>query len=83
MVYEIELKPGALKDLRKADRKQASKIADGIERLAQGLQGDVKKLTNFSPEFRLRIGQYRVLFDMEGRRIVIYRIVKRDEAYRS
>jgi len=47
------------------------------------LTGDVKKLTNFTPEYRLRIGQYRVLFEIEERTcIVVYRVVHRREAYR-
>jgi mRNA interferase RelE/StbE len=51
--------------------------------MADGLSGDVKRLTNFSPEYRLRVGQYRVLFEIESEKeIVVYRIVHRREAYR-
>ncbi len=36
-----------------------------------------------APEYRLRVGQFRVLFEVEdGIRIVVYRIVHRREAYR-
>ena len=41
------------------------------------LQGDVKKLTHFAPEYRLRVGNYRVLFEIENEAIVIYRIKSR------
>ena len=45
--------------------------------------GDVKRLTNFTPEYRLRIGNYRVLFELtDDFRIIVYRIVHRREAYR-
>jgi mRNA interferase RelE/StbE len=48
-----------------------------------GLSGDVKRLTNFTPEYRLRVGQYRVLFEVENENeVVVYRIVHRREAYR-
>ncbi len=58
-------------------------MADALDRLADGLSGDVKRLTNFSPEYRLRIGQYRVLFEIENEtEIVVYRVVHRREAYR-
>lgn len=54
-----------------------------LERLADNLFGDVKRLTNFTPEYRLRVGQYRVLFEIENENaIVVYRIVHRREAYR-
>lgn len=45
------------------------------------LAGDVKRLTNFSPEYRLRVGDYRVLFEVDGNKIVIYRIKHRKDAY--
>jgi mRNA interferase RelE/StbE len=45
------------------------------------LQGDVKQLTNLSPEYRLRVGDYRILFEIEAEEIVIYRIKHRSKAY--
>ena len=61
----------------------ASRIADALERLQTDLTGDVKKLTNFTPEYRLRVGQFRVLFEIENEtRIIVYRVVHRREAYR-
>ena len=59
------------------------RIADALERLQSDLTGDVKKLTNFTPEYRLRVGQFRVLFEIENEtRIIVYRVVHRREAYR-
>ena len=83
MEYVVELKPKAIKDLRKIGRSQATRIADSIDRLQQDLQGDVKKLTNHTPEYRLRVGDYRVLFEIAGTsRVIVYRIMHRREAYR-
>ena len=45
------------------------------------LQGDVRHLTNFTPEYRLRVGNYRILFEIESDVIVIYRIKHRSNAY--
>ena len=50
--------------------------------LEKGLIGDIKRLTNFTPEYRMRIGDYRVLFEVEKEKIIIYRIKHRKEAYR-
>ena len=83
MTYTIGLKPRASKDLRRIQKQDASRIVDALERLVDNLFGDVKRLTNFTPEYRLRVGQYRVLFEIENENaIVVYRIVHRREAYR-
>ena len=45
------------------------------------LSGNVKRLTDFEPQYRLRVGNYRVLFNIENDFIIIYRIKHRREAY--
>lgn len=83
MQYTLELKPRAMKDLKRIQRQDASRILDALERVCSDLAGDVKKLTDFTPEYRLRIGRFRVLFEIENKtRLVVYRIVHRREAYR-
>jgi mRNA interferase RelE/StbE len=83
MIFEVDLKPKAIKDLKAIHKVDASRIADALERLQNNLSGDVKKLTNFIPAYRLRVGSYRVLFEIEEEtRVVIYRIIHRREAYR-
>jgi len=81
MFYEIEIKPGAVKDCKKIPKEKLHQIYNKIETMKDGLKGDIKKLTNYSPEYRLRIGEYRVLFEIEHQKIVIYRIVHRRNAY--
>ncbi|MEX2316658.1 MAG: type II toxin-antitoxin system RelE/ParE family toxin [Pirellulales bacterium] len=82
MTYEIEFKPRAFKDLEVLPKATRRRIVVKIEGLAEGLAGDVKRLTNFTPEYRLRVGDYRVLFEVEGDRLVMYRILHRKDAYR-
>ncbi len=50
--------------------------------MSDDLKGDVKRLTNFTPEYCLRVGDYRVLFEVENKEIVLYRVRHRREAYR-
>jgi mRNA interferase RelE/StbE len=52
-----------------------------INRLADDLAGDVKRLTNFSPEYRLRVGDWRVLFNVDGDMVSIERVSHRSDAY--
>jgi len=83
MKYTVGLKPRVAKDLRRLQKQDATRVADALERLTDDLSGVVKRLTNFSPEYRLRVGVYRVLFEIENENeIVVYRIVHRREAYR-
>ena len=82
MLYSIEINPTAIKDLKSLDRKEALRITEKIKTLENNLSGNVKKLTNFIPEYRLRVGDYRVLFGVEGQKVIVYRIKHRKEAYR-
>jgi mRNA interferase RelE/StbE len=82
MEYRIKFKPRPIKDCKSINKKVLKLIFSKIELLSDNLQGDVKKLTNFTPEYRLRIGDYRVLFETEKDEIIIYRIMHRKEAYR-
>ncbi len=80
-MYLIELMPKAIKDLKNLPRSDSKKVIEKIKALENGLSGDIKKLTNFSPEYRLRVGNYRVLFETENKKIIIYRVKHRKETY--
>jgi mRNA interferase RelE/StbE len=80
-LMHIEFKPHAVKDLDALDHQTARRILEKIRGLENKLAGDVKRLTNFTPEYRLRVGDYRVLFEIEGDRVIIYRIKHRSRAY--
>jgi len=80
--YPIEFKPRALKDVKALPKTAQRRVMAPIEELEDDLSGDVKKLTSFTPEYRLRIGVYRVLFEIEEGEVVIYRVVHRKDAYK-
>ncbi len=82
MRYEIEFKPKSSKDCKKIPKDELNRIFTGIEDLKFNLKGDVKHLTDYSPEYRLRIGNYRILFEVEDDKIIIYRIRHRQSVYR-
>ncbi|MEA5421076.1 type II toxin-antitoxin system RelE/ParE family toxin [Spirulina sp. CCNP1310] len=81
MIYRVEFRPRALKDLQGLDRGNQKRILAKIEMLKTDLQGDVKRLKNFSPNYRLRVGDYRVLFEVEASLVIVYRIKHRRQAY--
>jgi mRNA interferase RelE/StbE len=80
--YEARFKPKAVKDLRKIPVQARRRILEKIEAMQDNLQGDVKRLTNFTPEYRLRVGDYRVLFEIEQQVITIYRVKHRKNSYK-
>lgn len=83
MQYKVEIKPQAQKDLRRLSKTESTRVLDALLKLQDNLAGDVKRLTNFAPEYRLRVGGYRVLFEIEdGDRIVVYAVRHRRDAYR-
>ena len=83
MRYNVELKPKAEKDLKAMPKDDARIMYSMLSWLLRnGLKGDIKKLTDYWPEYRLRIGNWRALFEIEEDKIVVYRIRHRREAYR-
>lgn len=81
MNYQVEFKPRAIKDLKALPANEHRRMIPKIEALSDDLSGDVKKLTNFTPEYRLRVGNYRILFEVEENKVVIYRVLHRKDAY--
>jgi mRNA interferase RelE/StbE len=82
MNYSIVFEPRAHKDLRALSPEIQERILKKIALLEENLTGDVKRLTNFTPDYRLRVGDWRVLFEVEDSEIVIYRILHRREVYK-
>jgi len=81
MKYDIQFKPKSVKDIESLPSRIQARVLARIEEMSNDLKGDVRRLTNFTPEYRLRVGDYRVLFEIEGETIIIYRIRHRREAY--
>lgn len=83
MLYDLEIRPQALRDLRKLSKDVARRVLAKIESLRDDLRGDVKRLKGADPGYRLRVGDYRVLFDLQGRKILVRRVRHRRAAYKQ
>jgi mRNA interferase RelE/StbE len=79
--YTVEFKPRAVRDVEELSPDVRTRVWGKIALLRNDLGGDVKRLTNYSPRYRLRVGDYRVLFDVDGSKIIVYRVLHRREAY--
>ena len=81
----IKYSDQALKFLTKLRRQDAKRIVSKMEQYAEdpmALQNQVKKLTN-SIYFRLRVGNYRVIFSETGEVMKIEKIGNRGDVYRE
>ena len=81
MRYEIEFLPVALHQLHTMPKEARRLIGGKIEQLQNDLTGDVKKLRGFKHKYRLRAGNYRVLFELESACVVIYDVGDRKDIY--
>jgi len=63
--YKIEIKPSAEKELEKLPRQMIPRVVATIKGLAENpYPYGVKKLTGFERTYRIRIGDYRILYDI-------------------
>lgn len=86
MKYKVEWKRKAFKQLAKVQRQQQSKIQVAVTKLENSeTWGDVRKLVNHEYDYRLRVGDYRVLFNatndetIEINDVSIEEVKKRDD----
>ena len=79
--YRIEFADSALEDLRSIPKREADQILRKIRRLEDGLVGNIKRLQSADVGFRLRMGDYRVLFDVIGDRILVQKVGNRKDVY--
>ena len=85
MRYEIYFTRKAKKDLDKLDSRTKRRTINALVTLRNyGFMQrlDIKKLRGYRSHYRLRIGEYRILFELEKpRRIIVYAILPRKQAY--
>ena len=81
MRYRIEISSKAREQLRALSREERRNIGWRMEEMRVGLRGDVLKLQAKSNFYRLRVGNFRVLFLLAGDVIQVYAVKDRKEAY--
>lgn len=83
--YSIEWKSSAAKELKKLPMPVIGRILHAVEALATSPWPDgARKLTDTKSTYRIRVGDYRVIYNVFDRRLVIEIIKVRDrkEAYK-
>lgn len=81
----VELTRSAEKDLRRIGKSQIPNIYRGLERLsADPRPAGVKKLSGADRTYRIRIGDYRVVYEIEDDAllVLVIRVAHRKDVYR-
>ena len=83
MIYRLVYTRRAVKDIDKLDVEWRKRISKALKRYEQDpLKYSEKIMDKQLGEFRFRIGNYRVIFDIHGDEVVILRVGHRKEIYR-
>jgi mRNA interferase RelE/StbE len=84
--YEIVLKPSVEKDFRKLPKNIAEKVLLAIENLGiDPLPRKVTKLEGTEKTFRLRVGDYRIVYEIDSTQklLTVLHVRHRREVYRN
>ena len=80
-MYNIEWKEHPLRELERLDGSMARRILKKVEELSENpFSKDIKKLKG-SDDFRLRVGDYRIIFAIEQNTIQILKVGHRKNIY--
>lgn len=84
--YQIEWKSSAIRELKRIDRQTIPQIITEVESLSSNpFPQGVKKLHGSESTYRIRIGNYRVIYEVYSNRLIIEiaRVRHRKDAYRN
>lgn len=70
--YRVEFTPAALRQFKKLPKEIQRRVATVIDKLERNPYPDgAKKLTNEDRLFRVRIGDYRVVYQVENKQLLV------------
>ena len=82
--YRIVVKKSVSKDLKKIPKKDVRRILEAIESLAQDPRPPQSKKLSGQERYRLRQGNYRILYSIEDEKLVVQvvKVGNRRDVYR-
>jgi mRNA interferase RelE/StbE len=81
MLYKLRILEIARRQLRSLGKEDRRNIGYRLELMCDDLYGDVKKLQGETHLHRLRVGNFRVMFLLEGNIVTVYAVHDRMDAY--
>jgi mRNA interferase RelE/StbE len=84
MIYAVEILRSAQKQLAKIDTQTQERIIDSIRALADNPRPSGCKKLSGRPAWRIRVGDYRVIYEINDRKLVIVVVTlgNRKDVYR-
>ena len=80
-MFEIGWKEKALQQLDKLEKNISSRIIKKVDELKENpFSKDIKRLKGYDA-FRLRVGDFRVIFEIENNKIIILKVGHRRNIY--
>ena len=79
--FQLFISEEALEQIRALPKVLRQRIGSHLSVLENSFTGDIKKLSGAENKYRLRVGNYRVLFRLDGNRIQVYSVRDRKDAY--
>ena len=76
----IKFERQAAKQIQALDKAIKNRIKNGIDGLPNG---DIKRLKGYVATYRLRIGDYRIIYSLSDTEIIIKAILPRGSVYRN
>ena len=74
----------ALKEAARLDATTRQRVLAAIKRLCEENQGDVRRLQGVGEVYRLRVGDWRVIFSyQDDLTILVHRVRPRGDAYKE
>jgi mRNA interferase RelE/StbE len=80
-VYEIEFVKGVLEDMDSLEKETRERVFAVLERIRIDPFRHAKKLSG-SDAFRIRVGDFRIVFTIELKKIIIYAVEHRKKVYK-
>jgi mRNA interferase RelE/StbE len=84
--YRIEVSATAEKQLKKLGRDDRVRVLRAVQALAaEPRPPGCRKLHGYDDVYRIRIGRFRVLYSIDGRRIIVtvLKVAQRKDIYRK
>ncbi|MBI2937312.1 MAG: type II toxin-antitoxin system RelE/ParE family toxin [Thaumarchaeota archaeon] len=84
MEFNVLVEKRVVKQLNELDTNTRNRVILALNELRKGFSArlDVKKMKGYRNHYRIRVGEYRILFETrQSKTIVVYAILPRGKAY--
>jgi mRNA interferase RelE/StbE len=84
LAFKIFLERKTKRQIEGLDQETKRRILESLKELEKGFSArlDIKKLKGYDNHYRIRVGNYRVMFIIESGMVYIYDVSLRGNAYK-